>query len=260
MAGSSRRRGVYAPLASDYYEDEAIIEAGASAELLYIRGLAYCARSLTDGFISVQALSHIGCGLYAVFRRATKLEQVGLWVPAPGSSGWMVRNWLKWNRSRDEITAGQSADRERKRRSGSDRNPSGIRREGRPESVQTPAVFQQPDTYTDTGNPAVHEVDGRPDSPGAPGAAEIPPAAPGWMRGPGPGARRAANAPAVTRRLPPDEAPHDWRAARRAAPPPSGTLAELREQIAAASARHHDQRKRPHPGPVQDQRPMEGDQ
>lgn len=148
-----RRNGSYAPLSAHYYKDDAVDEAGLDAELLYVRGLAFCADVLSDGFISDrQLVRFVGVGMTDAVDRAKVLVEVRLWERVEG--GYRVRSWLDWNRSRAEITDYQARDAARKRggsesgrndpdppddppRGGderSDRNPNGIRVEGRPES------------------------------------------------------------------------------------------------------------------------------
>ena len=74
-----RRNGSYAPLSAHYYKDDRIDEAGERAEVLYVRGLAFCAEILSDGFISDRQLKHVGVGLPGVDQRAKMLVKVGLW-------------------------------------------------------------------------------------------------------------------------------------------------------------------------------------
>lgn len=111
-----RRNGSYAPLSAHYYKDDAIDEAGEAAELLYVRGLAFCADVLSDGLISDrQLVRFVGVGMFDATDRAARLVEVGLWERTDG--GYRVRSWLDWNRSREEITEYMAKDRERKPRS-----------------------------------------------------------------------------------------------------------------------------------------------
>lgn len=142
----ARKRGSYAPLSAHYYKDDAIDEAGLDAELLYVRGLAFCADVLSDGFISErQLVRFVGVGMLDVISRANRLVDVGLWERVDG--GFRVRSWLEWNRSRDEITEYQAKDAARKTRSGGNppesdptppRPPNGVRTESVKESERSP--------------------------------------------------------------------------------------------------------------------------
>ena len=76
-----RRNGSYAPLSAHYYKDDAIAEVGWKAELLYVRGLAFCDDVLSDGFISdVQLSRFVSVGISGYASLAKELDRVGLWV------------------------------------------------------------------------------------------------------------------------------------------------------------------------------------
>jgi hypothetical protein len=113
-----KRNGSYAPLSANYYDDDAIIAAGERAEVLFTRGLAFCARTLNDGFISDLQLTTFR--LSSVKSRAARLVEVGVWERVePGlfgndGAGYRVVRWPKWNLTRAEIEAKQKKDAERK--------------------------------------------------------------------------------------------------------------------------------------------------
>lgn len=135
-----RRSGAYAPLSAHYYKDDAIDEAGPAAELLYVRGLAFCAEMLNDGFISDRQLTRfVGSGLEDVHDRAKALVAVDLWRRSDG--GYVIRSWLEWNRSRAEITHYQEKDAARKRgNEGPDaEQPPPDRPRGAPKTSATPS-------------------------------------------------------------------------------------------------------------------------
>lgn len=138
-----RRVGAYAPLSATYYMDDAIAEAGEAAELLYLRGLAFAAgRMEAEGFISnTQLVRFVGVGMADAQNRAEALVEVGLWERVQG--GYVIRSWLKWNKSAEEMDRYRARDRERKAGradkaadqhldsdsssdSRSERNPSGV--------------------------------------------------------------------------------------------------------------------------------------
>lgn len=110
-----RRNGSYAPLSAHYYKDDAIAKAGEKAELLYIRGLAFSADVLKDGFISdVQLERFVGVGMRDAPARAARLVDAGLWARDDDRGGYTVVAWAKWNQSMTEIRAKQIKDAERK--------------------------------------------------------------------------------------------------------------------------------------------------
>ena len=150
-----KRNGSYAPLSAHYYKDDAIDEAGEAAELLYVRGLAFCADVLSDGFISDrQLVRFVGVGMFDAQERAQRLVEVELWDRAEG--GFTVRSWLDWNRSREEITDFQKKDADRKR-------PS-----ARKDSTEPPATPPDGDRTDSERNPdGVHTASGSLSSAGA---------------------------------------------------------------------------------------------
>lgn len=74
-----------------------IVAAGPVAAWLYVCGLAYCARHLTDGFIQTGQLPRL-LPVSTVGKLAARLVGVGLWEPAPG--GWRVHDYLCYNPTR----------------------------------------------------------------------------------------------------------------------------------------------------------------
>lgn len=110
-----RRNGSYAPLSAHYYKDDALAEAGERAELLYVRGLAFCADVLSDGFISDSQLARfVGVGMTDPKRRAERLIAVGKWRRDDDAGGYWVVSWHKWNLTKAEIQQRQKVDAARK--------------------------------------------------------------------------------------------------------------------------------------------------
>lgn len=135
----TRRVGAYAKLLANYASDDAIIAAGEAAELLFVRGLAFCATSDSDGYITEgQLVRVVGAGMKDAKKRAGVLVREGLWQQA--EDGYVVRSWLKIHEAAEEKGRKRRTDRERKRRgdapesaripSGTDtdseRNPDGV--------------------------------------------------------------------------------------------------------------------------------------
>lgn len=108
-----KRNGSYAPLSAHYYKDDAIAEAGPMAELLYVRGLAFCADVLSDGYISdVQFQRFVSVGVTNAKRHAARLCEVGLW--RRDEAGYWVVAWARWNLTKEQIQEKQRKDAERK--------------------------------------------------------------------------------------------------------------------------------------------------
>lgn len=105
--------GAYAPLSAAYYLDDALLEAGEKAEVLFCRGLAFSSGADADGFVTDrQVVTVLGIGMRDAAARARRLVEVGLWERLDG--GYQIRSWLKWNRSAEDIGRARKLDRDRK--------------------------------------------------------------------------------------------------------------------------------------------------
>lgn len=120
-----KSKGAYAPLAAMYFMDDAILEAGTDAELLFVRCLSFLASVPSDGFITDRQLNIVGNGLRAMPRRVESLLRAGLIERVSG--GFVVRSWLKWNRSADEVGRLLAKDRERKAQDSGPKAPNSVR-------------------------------------------------------------------------------------------------------------------------------------
>ena len=108
-----KSNGPYTPLSATYYRDDAILEVGEEAELMFVRCLAFLADAASDGFITERQMRIVvGMGLNNVDARVDALVGVGLIERIDG--GYLIRSWLKWNKSTDEIGKHLKRDRERK--------------------------------------------------------------------------------------------------------------------------------------------------
>ncbi len=63
---------------------------------VYINGLCYCARNLTDGLVPVGATRSLG----ATPRHVAELVAAGRWEQH--ENGWMVHDYLKYNPTREQ--------------------------------------------------------------------------------------------------------------------------------------------------------------
>ena len=155
-----KSKGAYAPLAAQYYLDDAILEVGPDAELLYVRCLSFLASVSTDGFLTERQMKVVGAGLRNVPKRINSLLGVGLLEASPG--GFVARSWLKWNKSAAQTDRHLRNDRERKARKdegngdNSARNPHGFQTDSSPQcsSVQLSAV-----QFSSVHTPTVQEFD-----------------------------------------------------------------------------------------------------
>lgn len=156
-----RRNGPYAPLSATYFQDDDIAEAGEAAELLFLRGLAFCAgRPNSDGFISnSQAHRYVAVGMTNVSERIARLVETGLWEEQSG--GYQIRAWLKWNKSAEELGIERAKDRDRKRVSAvaqpsepfrAERGAEGVAEEERSENRNPPGGGADSERKEDVDN------------------------------------------------------------------------------------------------------------
>jgi hypothetical protein len=121
-----KSNGSYAPLSATYFRDDAILEAGPDAELLFVRVLAFLSDASSDGFITDRQVRYaVGYGLRNVQKRITKLQEVGLLEAVAG--GFTPRSWHKWNKTAEEIGKNLKRDRERKALKAGEVSPNSIR-------------------------------------------------------------------------------------------------------------------------------------
>src|SRR5260221_4806219 len=113
----SRRLGEYVPLSVDYADDDAVIACTPMAELLFIRCLALARRLRSDGYLTESQLINRAATKLGPRRRARALadELVSAGLLERLDGGFVVRSWLKWNKSADELGRDRAKDRDRKR-------------------------------------------------------------------------------------------------------------------------------------------------
>lgn len=91
-------------------DDPKIVGLPDSAFRMYVWGLCYCAKHLTDGFIPKSAL-----GLYVDSKRSRiglRLVSERLWEEVDG--GFQVHNYLAWQRSREQVESERDHSKQRK--------------------------------------------------------------------------------------------------------------------------------------------------
>lgn len=127
--GRPKSNGSYAPLSATYFRDDAILEAGPDAELLFVRVLAFLSDASSDGFITDRQLKFaVGYGLRSVQKRVTRLQEVGLLEAVDG--GFTPRSWHKWNKTAEEIGKNLKRDRQRKALKAAENTTNSARNEG----------------------------------------------------------------------------------------------------------------------------------
>lgn len=125
-APTIRRNGPYAPLSAFYADDPVIAKLDMAeddrAELLFLRGLAFCARDPNLRGTIPRVLLETGRILRRddVLASAKELVRLGLWAETP--DGYRIARWSKWNRSPSEIKKARAADAARKKTKGGTNN------------------------------------------------------------------------------------------------------------------------------------------
>lgn len=95
-----------------------VMAAGPLASWLYVCGLAYCARFLTDGFISraqVRKMADVDNPL----ELAEALIRAGLWHRDEERDGFCVHDYLEYNPDAEQVRASRQAVSEKRREAGS---------------------------------------------------------------------------------------------------------------------------------------------
>lgn len=121
-----------------------VLAAGGSAAWLYVCGLCYCGRHMTDGFVPNGALSTLVDPSMKPRLLAAKLVRAGLWAPVDG--GWMVHDYARHQRTKAQVEADRESARERQSRKrhgvthGEVTQPDKRRREENPPTPQLRVV------------------------------------------------------------------------------------------------------------------------
>lgn len=104
----------YARIDDGIIDHPKVLEAGEDARDLFIIGVIWCNKHLTDGRIPKAALGVLSQKKTAK-RNAEALVRVGLWYDH--GDHWQVHDYLDWNPSREEVEKQRAASAERMRKS-----------------------------------------------------------------------------------------------------------------------------------------------
>ena len=104
-------------------EHPKIVEAGPYAGWLYLCGITYASRNLTDGFIPAALVRRLS-DVPDPKAEAARLVEVGLWIKVDG--GFQVHDYAEYQRTNAEVENIRAAatERQRRRRSKSDTPPA----------------------------------------------------------------------------------------------------------------------------------------
>ncbi len=127
----------YAKLSNEFWRSPSVMEmldTNPAALGYYVAAVSYASDNLTDGLIEERVAKH---SLHVSEDVINFLVEIGKWEAV--ESGWLIRNYAKWQNSREQIEAARERDRNRKTNDRSEDIPDGIRTESRrnPKTLQT---------------------------------------------------------------------------------------------------------------------------
>jgi len=108
----STRLGPYVPLSANYADDDAILAITPMAELLFLRALAFAKRLPNDGYLTTAQVERCAYKLPKLDKLVAELVTNSLWTPVDG--GYVIKSWLKWNLSNEQLGRTRAKDRQRK--------------------------------------------------------------------------------------------------------------------------------------------------
>ncbi len=106
---------MWVKLDDQFSDHPKVIEAGPLASWLYVCGLTYAARYLTDGYIPAGQVRKLA-DVDNAAELAAKLVDVGLWESIDG--GYLIHDYLEYNPNREDVMATREARAEAGARGG----------------------------------------------------------------------------------------------------------------------------------------------
>lgn len=116
-------------ITDEFLEDDTITDLSDRGYRLFVSGIVYCSRNLTDGVITAKGLNVLQAIVgYRVQKYAAELVAAGLWTESGGDH--CVRNFLKFNRDAATVKEDRRKARDRmaKLRNGSAEHRANVRR------------------------------------------------------------------------------------------------------------------------------------
>ena len=97
-----------------FFENRNTAPLSKSAKLLYLAGLTYCAKRLTDGKIDARGVKVVRALAEAGAKAVAELEAAGRWEK--NGSGYIVHDYLDYNPPAAKVLAQRKAAKERMNR------------------------------------------------------------------------------------------------------------------------------------------------
>lgn len=131
-----------------------ILDLSDQAYRLHVGALCFCARTLTDGFVSTGALRRLVNGGHV-----SELVDAGLWEP-DGEEGWWIHDFLDYNQSAQQVLEEREKARERQRRARENRR-SKPDQDPPPDPGHTERHAVTPDVTAEVTHGGTHGVSSR---------------------------------------------------------------------------------------------------
>lgn len=107
---------MWVKLDDGFFDNPKVAAAGPMGAVLYLASLCYSARALTDGWIPDGQVPVLVAQVKATKALVRKVIDSGLWEQGVG--GYLVPDFLEFNRSRDDVMAERLSARERRSKGG----------------------------------------------------------------------------------------------------------------------------------------------
>lgn len=106
----------WAKISVRFLDDPDIEKLTNTQKMFYLGLVLYSAEHLTDGYCSRASMRLVGAKLKATHetRKRALLGLEGARLLVPDGDGWRIRNYFKWQLSRDQILTNRQAERQRK--------------------------------------------------------------------------------------------------------------------------------------------------
>lgn len=105
---------MWVKLDDDFFDNPKTGPLSKGTKLLYLAGLTYCAKSLTDGKIDARGVKVVRALAEAGTQAVAELETSGRWEK--NGSGYIVHDWLEYNPPAAKVLAQREAAKERMKR------------------------------------------------------------------------------------------------------------------------------------------------
>jgi hypothetical protein len=107
------RRVTWLKIDDGFVENEKVDGVNDRSFRLHVAALCYCARNLTDGYLSAKGVKVVCAVVAGSKRHVLALVAAGLWVPLEELGTYEIKNFLDYNPTADEVKEERRKARER---------------------------------------------------------------------------------------------------------------------------------------------------